>query len=82
MIRFSARGVIYFWYLIPYCTVNDIHQCSNKLKFYFFADDTNILYAVKNLNSLENIVNIELRNLHERLTSNKLTLNIAQKLTL
>ena len=45
--------------------VNDIHQCSNKLKFYLFADDTNILYADKNLKSLENIVNIELQNLHE-----------------
>ena len=55
--------------------VNDIHQCSNKLKFYLFADDTNILYADKNLKSLENIVNIELQNLHEWLTSNKLTLN-------
>ena len=37
--------------------VNDIHQCSNKLKFYLFADDTNILYADKNLKSLEDIVN-------------------------
>ena len=55
--------------------VNDIHQCSNKLKFYLFADDTNILYADKKLKSLENIVNIELQNLHEWLTSNKLTLN-------
>ena len=55
--------------------VNDIHQCSNKLKFYLFADDTNILYADKNLKSLENIVNIELQNLHEWLTSNKLTIN-------
>ena len=50
--------------------VNDIHQCSNKLKFYLFADYTNILYADKNLKSLENIVNIELQNLHEWLTLN------------
>ena len=55
--------------------VNDIHQCLNKLKFYLFADDTSILYADKNLKSLENIVNIELRNLHDWLTSNKFTLN-------
>ena len=39
--------------------VNDIHQCSNKLKFYLFADDTNILYADKNLKYLENMVNID-----------------------
>ena len=58
--------------------VNDIHQCSNNLKFYLFADDTNTLYADKNLKSLENIVNIELQNLHEWLTSNKLTLNTTE----
>ena len=29
--------------------VNDINRCSNKLRFYLFADDTNILYADKNL---------------------------------
>ena len=39
------------------------------------ADDTSIPYADKNLKSLENIVNIELQNLHDWLTSNKLTLN-------
>ena len=39
------------------------------------ADDTSILYADKNLKSFENIVNIELQNLHDWLTSNKLTLN-------
>ena len=58
--------------------VNDIHQCSNKLKFYLCADDTSILYADKNLKSLENTVNIELRNLHDWLTSNKLTLNTSK----
>ena len=36
----------------------------------FFLEQPN-----KNLKSLENIVNIELQNLHEWLTSNKLTLN-------
>ena len=29
--------------------INDMYLCSNKLKFYLFADDTNILYADKNL---------------------------------
>ena len=31
--------------------VNDIHQCSTKLKFYLFADDTNILFAEKKFES-------------------------------
>ena len=39
--------------------VNDIHKCSNKLRFYLFADDTNILYADK---ALETTINIELVN--------------------
>ena len=34
--------------------VNDIHRCSNKFRFYLFADDTNILYADKNLRDLTN----------------------------
>ena len=29
--------------------VNEIHRCSNKLRFYLFADNNNILYADKNL---------------------------------
>ena len=43
--------------------------------FIFFADDTNILYANKNLETLEVTVNAELRNLCDWLTSNKLSLN-------
>ena len=41
-----------------------------------FADDTNILYADKNLRSLELILNQELCKLYDWLTVNKLTLNI------
>ena len=41
-----------------------------------FADDTNILYADKNSKNLETIVNIELQNLYNWLTANKLTLDI------
>ena len=58
--------------------VNDIHQCSNKLKFYLFADDTNILFAEKRLKVIETVVNSELHKLYDWLTSNKLTLNISK----
>ena len=44
--------------------VNEIHRCSNKLRFYLFVDDTNILYADKNLKDLGAIVNNELQNLY------------------
>ena len=32
--------------------INDITKASSKLKFFLFADDTNLLYANKNLNTL------------------------------
>ena len=55
--------------------INDIHLSSDKLKFYFFADEPNILYADKNLEAVEQTVNAELKNVHDWLTTNKLTLN-------
>ena len=51
-------------------------DAQNKLRFYLFADDTNILYADKNLKDLETTVNNELQNLYNWLTANKLPLNI------
>ena len=58
--------------------VNDIHQCSTKLKFYLFADDTNILFAEKNLKVLETVVSTDLCKLYDWSTSNKITLNISK----
>ena len=55
--------------------INDIHTCCDTFNFYLFADDTNILYANKNLRSLEATVNSELKKLCLWLASNKLTLN-------
>ena len=62
----SALGPLLF--LIYF---NDMHRFSNKLDFYLFADDTNLLYADKDLNNLETIVNEELLRLCERLNSTK-----------
>lgn len=56
--------------------INDIYKASNKLGFYLFADDTNLLYADKNLKSLESVVNVELLNVCDWLSANKLSLNI------
>ena len=55
--------------------INDIHLSSDKRKLYLFADDTNILYADKNLKAIEQTVNAELNNVHDWLTTNRLTLN-------
>ena len=61
-------------YLLIY--VNDIYMASDKLTFYLFADDTNLLYADKNLKSLETIINCELFKVVGWLIANKLSLNI------
>ena len=56
--------------------INDFHNSSEKFSFYLFADDTNLLYADKNLKSLEKImVNNELVRVSDWLNANKLTLN-------
>ena len=58
--------------------INDIHNASNKLDFYLFADDTNLLYADQNLKSIENIVNAELLNVYDWLCANRLSLNTSK----
>ena len=55
--------------------INDFHNSSEKFSFYLFADDTNLLYADKNLKSLEKMVNNELVRVSDWLNANKLTLN-------
>ena len=55
--------------------INDIHLSSDKLKFYCFADDSNILYADKNLEAVEQTVDAELNNVHYWMSTNELTLN-------
>ena len=38
----------------------NISKCSDKLKFYLFADDTSFLYPNRDCKSLENTINTEL----------------------
>ena len=54
--------------------VNDLCRSSDKLSFYLFADDTNLLYADRDINSLERVINAELSKVQEWLVANKLTL--------
>ena len=56
--------------------INDICNSSDKLKFYLFADATNLLYADKNLKSLGSTVNAEIFRVYNWLIANKLSLNI------
>ena len=56
--------------------IHDIPSSSDKLKFYLFADNTNLLSADKNLKSLESIFNAEISRVYNWLIANKLSLNI------
>ena len=56
--------------------INDISNSSDQLKFFLFPDDTNLLYADKNLRELEIKVNTELSKIYDWLVANKLSLNI------
>ena len=49
-------------------------RSSDKLSFYLFADDTNLLYADRDIYSLEWVVNAELSKVQEWLVANRLTL--------
>ena len=49
-----------------------------KLKFYLFADDTNIYFESDDLKKLEKTMNKELEKLHEWLCINRLSLNISK----
>ena len=55
--------------------VNDLYKSSNKIHFYFFADDTSETYANRDLKTLESEFNEELSTVCTWLTVNKLTLN-------
>ena len=60
--------------------INDIYNSSDKLSSYLFADDTYLLYAVKNSRSLEITVNEELRSIGNWLMANKISLNAKKNL--
>ena len=57
--------------------INDLPNVSEKLKFFLFADDTNIYYESNDLKDLENVINCELKHLSLWLKVNRLALNIS-----
>ena len=64
--------------LLFFIYINDLPNISKKLKFYLFADDTNIYLESHDLQSLEKIMNKELEKLFEWLCINRLSLNISK----
>ena len=55
--------------------INDFNKTSSVLDLHLFADDSNLFFSHKNLQTLESIVNNELSNIHEWLCANRLSLN-------
>ena len=58
--------------------INDLPNCITSASPRIFADDTNITFAASTMIDLENVVNLELRNLQRWLIANRLSLNIAK----
>ena len=58
--------------------INDLPNISLKLKFFLFADDTNIYFESDDLSKLERAVNKELRKLYLWLNVNRLSLNVSK----
>ena len=59
--------------------INDLPSVSEKLKFYLFADDTNIYFDAEKLEKIEKTVNAELKKVNRWLLLNKLALNVKKK---
>ena len=55
--------------------INDIYNSPETLGVYLFDNDTNLLYANKDLKSLETVINIELQKGCYWSNANKLTIN-------
>ena len=55
--------------------VNDLHKVTKYLDLIMFADDTSLSYSHKNIKTLSQIVNSELKLNNEWFLANKLSLN-------
>lgn len=58
--------------------INDIIQSSSSFQYVLFADDTNILLADKDINSLHSTLTIELPRIVKWVNDNKLKLNTSK----
>ena len=58
--------------------INDLPNCSDKLSFKIFADDTNVFTSVNNLKSLKTPVDSELEKVKEWCDENKLSISTAK----
>ena len=61
--------------LLSLLYINDFNKASSVLDLHLFANDSNLFFSHKNLQTLESIVNNELSNIHEWICANRLSLN-------
>ena len=59
--------------------VNDLHRVTKYLDSIMFAGDTYLFYSHKNIKTLFQIVNSELKLVNEWFLANKLSLNVKKK---
>src|SRR6218665_2160165 len=62
--------------LLFFIYINDLPNVSNSLFFILFADDTNVFFSHKSLDTLFQIVNTELELVAEWFSDNRLTVNL------
>ena len=58
--------------------INDLPNCSSKLSFRIFADDTNMFYTSNNLHNLESVMNEEFKSVVKYCAINKLSINFSK----
>ena len=56
--------------------LNDMPNCSKKLSFRIFADDTNVFYSSNSIDNIEKVMNEELQNVLQYCNVNRLSINI------
>ena len=55
--------------------INDMPNCSNKLSFRIFADDTNVFCSNSSIDEIERVMNEELNHIFQYCMINKLSIN-------
>ena len=62
--------------------INDMPNCSKKISFRIFADDTNVLYSGKSVTEIEIVMNEEITKIYNYCATNKLSINFKKKRSL
>ena len=56
--------------------INDMPNCSNKLSFRIFANDSNVFYSSTSIDGVERLMNEKLNHIFRYCDANKLSVNI------